>query len=79
MARCFRKAYVLGNQEMRCCFLDFERKNVVVNFMLTSGRFRIDPSGCYYSHAKYMFRLCWGYLPLQRLLNVFAVPINLML
>ena len=56
MARCFRKEHVVGNQEMCCCFLDFERKNFAVNVMLTSRRFRIDSSGCSYSHVKYLFR-----------------------
>ena len=78
MARCFRKEHVVGNQEMCCCFLYFERKNFAVNFMLTSGRFHIDSSGRSYSHVKYLFRLCRRYLPLQRVLDVFVVLINLL-
>ena len=78
MARCFRKEHVVGNQEMCCCFLYFERKNFAVNFMLTSGRFRIDPSGCSYSHVKHLFRLCRLYLSPQRVLHAFAALISLL-
>ena len=72
MARRFRNEHVVGNQETRCYFLDFERKSFAVNFMLTCRRFRIDSSGCSYSHVKRLLRLCMLHLPLPRVLDAFV-------
>ena len=78
MARDFRKVYLLENQEMCRCFLDFWRNLFVLNFQVTSRRFFIDSAGSLHSYVKFMFRLLHGHFPSPRVHDLFSSPWNLL-
>lgn len=78
MARYFRKVYLLENQEMCRCFLDFWRNLFVLNFQVTSRRFYIHSTGSLHSYVKFMFRLLHGHFPSPRVNDLFSLPWNLL-